>query len=371
MATLGLNSRGEQLEAFNRSLLIRGSVMVALSALVIQLVVVFYLITELGIFSEQNHLLIAISGLVYLLAVGLLLLARFRVANTHLLYLSALLLTFAWCLLAMVVNEVWHEVEAAKRLLLIAFFIIFLAWYPRTSLVVITLPWVIASYAYIEYSSVNVSLLDHVLSLVKFPLFVVIFYATVGQLFHRAQRSYQENLALVDQLRKSARTDALTNIGNRLQFNEDLGYAINASMRLETPMTLVILDIDFFKQYNDMLGHPEGDKCLQKVATLFEKHCQRAVDSVARIGGEEFAFILTGSSLKQAATFIARVQAELNTQAIMHPGSKISSYVTVSAGIAQCERDDVESLYKKADHALYRAKKAGRNCCISAPFNGH
>ena len=222
---------------------------------------------------------------------------------------------------------------------------------------------IVISYAFIGSTMANLTALDLTLMVLKFPLFILIHYFTVRKLLLDSKQKYLENIQLLKKLSATLHIDELTQVSNRKGFNRDFAIAIQTALRLKTPLSLVILDIDFFKQYNDSLGHPQGDQCLTEVAKVLSENCQRAVDNIARIGGEEFAYILTGSNIEQACAYIEKVQRELAEKGITHPQSKVSQHVTLSAGIALFDplEDTQESLYQKADRALYKAKEAGRN----------
>jgi diguanylate cyclase (GGDEF)-like protein len=126
----------------------------------------------------------------------------------------------------------------------------------------------------------------------------------------------------------------------------------------------VLIDIDFFKRYNDMLGHQEGDACLQIFASVLRDSVHRAGDLAARYGGEEFCLVLPGADYMGACEHAETIRRACEARAVPHPASQVSSVVTVSAGVAACvpsEENSIDGLMARADAALYHAKSTGRN----------
>ena len=125
---------------------------------------------------------------------------------------------------------------------------------------------------------------------------------------------------------------------------------------------MILADVDFFKIYNDSMGHMEGDKCLRKVSDILGESIRGGTDVVARYGGEEFAIILANTNLEQAKVYAERLRTAVAHCAIPHPKSAVGPYVTLSLGVAVLrEGEDVEALIERADQALYRAKENGRD----------
>ncbi|MDR0448740.1 MAG: GGDEF domain-containing protein [Treponema sp.] len=158
--------------------------------------------------------------------------------------------------------------------------------------------------------------------------------------------------------------DELTTLNNRRSFSEYMNIVWKQNHRLNLPVTVLMIDVDCFKKYNDSLGHLEGDKALIAVAQCIKNHVKRETDFVARFGGEEFIcllpFIKSNDALDFANTLVANVE-KIN---IPHPSSETSQYITISAGMATIVPDDNNSqtqLLHEADRALYEAKKSGRN----------
>lgn len=167
-------------------------------------------------------------------------------------------------------------------------------------------------------------------------------------------------------------TDALTGIPNRRRFDEALDAEWKRAIRFGHPLSLVLADIDFFKRYNDTLGHPAGDRCIVEVARVLTTNARRAGDLAARFGGEEFALLLPATGGADAALVAERTRAALEALAMPHPDGA-APVVTASLGVATFvpESDgDPERLVATADAALYRAKREGRNRVVSATPRG-
>ena len=162
-------------------------------------------------------------------------------------------------------------------------------------------------------------------------------------------------------LEVDAITDPLTKLYNRKYFSKVLDRQIKLSKRYDYSFSLILYDIDHFKRINDEFGHPTGDRVLIQLATLLKEH-GRDVDDIFRLGGEEFAIIAPESNLSQAVIIAEKYRA-LTEKADFAIGHKI----TISAGVSQLtQRDNKESLYKRTDSALYKAKSCGRNCVIAS-----
>ncbi|HBD93034.1 MAG: hypothetical protein A2015_01000 [Spirochaetes bacterium GWF1_31_7] len=167
-----------------------------------------------------------------------------------------------------------------------------------------------------------------------------------------------------DILKQLSTIDGLTGVHNRRAFDETMNREWMRMMRLSKEMTLIMIDIDFFKKYNDCYGHQEGDTCLKAVASILNNCINRSSDFVARYGGEEFALILPDTGVDFAKKCCANIQQKLADQKIKHIGSTASEFVTISMGICSIIPDSkksTEALIKMADIALYNAKKLGRN----------
>jgi diguanylate cyclase (GGDEF)-like protein/PAS domain S-box-containing protein len=167
-----------------------------------------------------------------------------------------------------------------------------------------------------------------------------------------------------DMLVDLSTTDGLTELANRRRFDEFLEREWRRSMREESALSLIFMDIDFFKEYNDHYGHLAGDDCLRHVASVLGRLVQRPGDLVARYGGEEFACILPGTDQQGAAGLADKIMKSINGLNLPHVASRAASRVTLSFGVATMvpERGQSPSeLIRLADHLLYSAKKEGRN----------
>ncbi len=330
------------------------------SSLLIQLVYSYYL---LGSVPDDSVLLwhflpqIALLTGFYATAVGMLKEQYRKPAWLG----SALLLTLCWIATAYAVLALWQDRGVAEKILLIGFFSLLLAWYSRLSLMLVSQLVLLAGYSYLMLSDPFLGPIDQFLAIVKLPLLVLLLIFTLRRQYLFSLKLQAENERLIDSLRAMSYTDELTGLSNRKGFNKALKDELNHTDRFHTPLSLVIVDVDFFKQFNDSKGHPAGDMCLRELAKVLTGQAQRAVDTVARIGGEEFALILPGSNSKQAAQLSERIVQALSELHIDHPDSAVADYVTVSIGVAAYKDDDEESFYHKADQALYRAKRSGRN----------
>ena len=167
-----------------------------------------------------------------------------------------------------------------------------------------------------------------------------------------------------DQLRELVFVDGLTGVANRRRFDEILDLQWRNCVRLGTALSLFLIDVDFFKQYNDMYGHQAGDVCLRKVAQTLLAVMRRSGDLVARYGGEEFACLSTsllGEAAEQAAETL---RAHVEQLGLPHPDSSVAPVVTISIGVATLSPADgasASSMLALVDQRLYKAKAAGRN----------
>jgi diguanylate cyclase (GGDEF)-like protein len=165
-------------------------------------------------------------------------------------------------------------------------------------------------------------------------------------------------------LRRLAVLDGLTGIPNYRRFQEVLEAEWRRALRDHLSTSVLMIDIDFFKDFNDAYGHQAGDECLKKVARVLTESANRPGDIVSRYGGEEFAVMLVGTDHEGARLVAERIRAAIRGLAIPHSGSPEWALVTVSVGVASLVPDEskkAEELVAAADRALYRAKRAGRN----------
>lgn len=171
-----------------------------------------------------------------------------------------------------------------------------------------------------------------------------------------------------DYLKGLARVDGLTGIPNRRAFDVRLAQAWSQACREGRTLSLMMIDIDYFKRYNDHFGHVQGDECLRQVAKAIAQSVNRPYDMAARFGGEEFACILPETNLQGALILADKIQARISQLAVAHPGSEVSKWVSLSIGVASLQpRIDREpsELIALADQQLYQAKQNGRNQIFS------
>ncbi len=172
-----------------------------------------------------------------------------------------------------------------------------------------------------------------------------------------------------EELQRLSSLDGLTGISNRRTFDETLKQEWNRSKRsdCDSEVALILIDIDYFKLYNDNYGHQKGDDCLKQFSWTLNKCISRDCDLFARYGGEEFVVILSGTDSEGALTVAKRLQKSLATEKIAHEFSLVSKVVTISLGVASLipsTDNSPEDLIIKADKALYNAKEQGRNQII-------
>lgn len=162
--------------------------------------------------------------------------------------------------------------------------------------------------------------------------------------------------------------DGLTNIANRRMFDVTLEKEWQRAQRKQTSLSLMMIDIDFFKQYNDFYGHQQGDECLKIIAKLLSKVSKRSMDLVSRYGGEEFVLLLPEIDIEKVVELAEKCLSIIREAKIPHENSKIADIVTVSAGVCTIipTIDSPSSrLIVCADELLYKSKKAGRNRFLS------
>jgi diguanylate cyclase (GGDEF)-like protein/PAS domain S-box-containing protein len=175
---------------------------------------------------------------------------------------------------------------------------------------------------------------------------------------------YQQLEQANQELHCLAEIDGLTQIGNRRCFDDYLAREWRQMRREQAPLSLILVDIDFFKRYNDTYGHQAGDQCLRQVAQTICKTVKRPTDLVARYGGEEFAVVLPSTGLEGAVQVADNIYSAIKALNIPHINSPVNPYVTLSLGIASIVPSSDSSpstLISQADQVLYQAKTEGRN----------
>lgn len=180
-----------------------------------------------------------------------------------------------------------------------------------------------------------------------------------------------ENLELLEELKKVnaillhiSAVDGLTGLANRRAFDEAMDREWWRSIREKSQIALIMIDIDYFKAYNDVYGHLAGDDCLKKVAQALSKAMRRPADLIARFGGEEFVAILPNTNTDGAMAIAEKMRKSVEDMGEQHSGSPTASFVTISAGVASVIPElgaNFAEVISLADLALYNAKQSGRN----------
>ena len=183
--------------------------------------------------------------------------------------------------------------------------------------------------------------------------------ASISLKRERVLKSHSERLS------KKATTDGLTGAYNRRFFDERFTAEFGRAQRQSAPLSLIMLDVDFFKNYNDSYGHPAGDKVLISVVKALSSQLNRPTDVVVRYGGEEFIVILPDSKSEGSQIIAEKLRVAVSNLNIPHSESKVADHVTVSVGVATYQPDtdcNAACFLEAADTALYSAKHDGRNC---------
>ena len=165
------------------------------------------------------------------------------------------------------------------------------------------------------------------------------------------------------QLTELSVSDALTGLANRRRFDDVLESEWQRAHQSQVALSVLMIDVDRFKEYNDQYGHQDGDSCLQLIAATLTTHINRSSDILARYGGEEFSIVLPSCKLTDACRIAEQVRQAVENMKITHVKSA-TGVVTVSVGVASATPDmegSADLLLRQADSALYRAKRAGRN----------
>lgn len=188
---------------------------------------------------------------------------------------------------------------------------------------------------------------------------------TLEQQMEREQALVDELDAANRKLEQLATVDGVTRIANRIRFDVHLEREWSRVVRERDEFALILCDIDYFKQYNDIHGHVAGDQALRSVAGAIEDAVQRPSDFVARYGGEEFAIILPNTGLEGALRVAEAIHASVTALKLKHPGTDLAGgFLTISLGVAATRPTlglSPLSLIERADRALYQAKQQGRN----------
>ncbi len=182
----------------------------------------------------------------------------------------------------------------------------------------------------------------------------------------------REDITNKKKLEQLAIKDETTDIYNRRYFNRIIEKENRRLTREKTNLSLAIIDVDYFKNYNDTYGHPKGDETLVAIANVLKLKSSRASDYAFRLGGEEFGLVFTSNSVKESLEFLESIIEEIESLKIPHENSLCSEYVTISAGLIIVNSEkllDSKDMYRLADKALYEAKENGRNQVVLSSFN--
>jgi diguanylate cyclase (GGDEF)-like protein len=187
-------------------------------------------------------------------------------------------------------------------------------------------------------------------------------------LFVISHHNITERKVAEEKVEYLAMHDPLTSLANRRYFNETLSNEIRRGIRNESVVSLIVLDVDHFKDYNDQLGHLAGDQCLIRVGQVLHAFSHRAGDLASRLGGDEFALILGGTGYAEVREIAEAIRKTVYDLGLIFGGSK---RITISLGAVSVvpHMDQGERfLFEEADKALYRAKLAGRNCVVHEKY---
>ena len=202
-------------------------------------------------------------------------------------------------------------------------------------------------------------------------LVLILILSSVFGLYILQRKRYLARVKELDQeeekkkiLETYAYIDSVTEIANRRYFDQFLDKEWRYCQRNGKDLSIVLIDIDNFKLYNDKYGHQAGDECLKKVARVLDDNLNRSHDFIARYGGEEFICILPSTNIEDAKVICEKLRVEIENLKIPHENSKASNILTISIGVSSIvptEEMQIEDLIRKADNALYLSKKSGRN----------
>jgi|GEM_PF-1082411 len=199
-------------------------------------------------------------------------------------------------------------------------------------------------------------------------IYLVVMLQALDQIHVTLHRSIELGIAnaeLIVSLEKQSNTDALTGLHNRRGLNGGFESAWGSALETGQSLGLVLCDVDYFKAYNDTLGHQAGDACLETIGAALQSEIRFKADMVARYGGEEFAILIKDSTPDLLGRVSERVRVLIQGLEIAHPASSVADHVTISVGASQLQpthTNKVEELLNAADNALYASKAAGRNC---------
>ncbi|HEY1097260.1 MAG TPA: diguanylate cyclase [Alphaproteobacteria bacterium] len=190
------------------------------------------------------------------------------------------------------------------------------------------------------------------------------------QKLNESSLEMQEMRDNIESLKREALTDSLTNLSNRKAFDREMKNRTGESLSSGKPLSLLMVDIDHFKQFNDTYGHQVGDQVLRLVANVMQNSV-KPYEMVARYGGEEFSVILPGSKLRDAEKIANKIREKIAVKDIFNQAKQENmGHLTISIGAAQYKASEpVTSLIERADRALYKAKELGRNTVVAVEYD--
>lgn len=278
-------------------------------------------------------------------------------------YLYLGLLIISWCYLLFGLDSLsdsaMQGIESLTDVLVLVFA---LALFPNRNLMLLgILPFLTfgSIYHFTQYSATPIY------PITKFLCFLGIVWSgqkIISGWFFKAVIRSIEKKKLLQQFKRLALIDGLTDISNRRHFDDVLIQEIKASLRNELPLSIIMVDVDFFKQLNDSLGHQAGDKYLKSIAAALNGALERPRDLVARYGGEEFVIALPDTDLTGAIRVAEKIKRAVAAAELKHPSSAVSAWVTLSQGVVQWQEGmEASELVAAADKLLYEAKANGRD----------
>jgi len=192
----------------------------------------------------------------------------------------------------------------------------------------------------------------------------------VGFMFDISERKKTEQklIDLQKELEQLSFKDGLTGVANRRMFDSVMELEWHNAKRHRQPLSLIMIDIDYFKQYNDHYGHLQGDECLKRVSQALDEAATRSRDFIARFGGEEFVLVLPDSDAESAATVAERCRKAIFKLQIPHAKSEVSQLLTISLGVGSVvpgPDDELMDFIETVDKRLYLAKQSGRNAIVA------
>lgn len=223
------------------------------------------------------------------------------------------------------------------------------------------------SYEYYSHNYILVMPIEGSIAIYYIVVMPIVLMLAMGLVVFIVDKYKNDRLLLEkknEELNHLVRIDALTGLYNKQFLNEQIKIYMSISRRTNVPLSVLVLDIDYFKNYNDRYGHMQGDDCLVKVAEIINDSVHRKSDNVFRFGGEEFVILLHNVDASNALEVGQRVVDNVREAKIRNSGSKIDSFITVSAGLFTFDGKKAmttNSVIRMADEALYMAKNEGRN----------